>query len=32
MIGVYGNRKPNMVLQYADVVLVLGSRMDGRQT
>ncbi len=30
-IGVYGNRGANFVLQNADVVLVLGSRLDNRQ-
>lgn len=31
-IGVYGSRVANMALQNADVVLILGSRMDTRQT
>ena len=30
-IGVYGNRGANFILQNADVVLVLGSRLDNRQ-
>ena len=30
-IGVYGNRGANFVLQNADTVLVLGSRLDNRQ-
>lgn len=30
-IGVYGNRGANFVLQNADAVLVLGSRLDNRQ-
>ena len=30
-IGVYGNRGGNFVLQNADLVLVLGSRLDNRQ-
>ncbi len=30
-IGVYGNRGSNFVLQNADLVLVLGSRLDNRQ-
>jgi len=30
-IGVYGNRGANFVLQNADVVIVLGSRLDNRQ-
>ena len=30
-IGVYGNRGANFVLQNADLVLVLGSRLDNRQ-
>ena len=30
-IGVYGNRGANFVLQNADVVVVLGSRLDNRQ-
>lgn len=30
-IGVYGNRGSNFVLQNADAVLVLGSRLDNRQ-
>jgi acetolactate synthase-1/2/3 large subunit len=32
MIGSYGNRCANLVLSHADVVLVLGSRLDLRQT
>jgi len=32
MIGSYGNRSANLVLARADVVLVLGSRLDLRQT
>lgn len=32
MIGSYGNRCANIVLSQADVVLVLGSRLDLRQT
>jgi acetolactate synthase-1/2/3 large subunit len=31
-IGVYGDRVANMALQNADVLLILGSRMDTRQT
>lgn len=31
-IGVYGDRAANMALQNADLVLILGSRMDTRQT
>lgn len=31
-IGGYGNRAANIVLQNADVVLILGSRVDFRQT
>ena len=30
-IGVYGNRGANFVLQNADAILVLGSRLDNRQ-
>lgn len=30
-IGVYGNRGANFVLQNADIVIVLGSRLDNRQ-
>jgi acetolactate synthase-1/2/3 large subunit len=30
-IGVYGNRGANFVLQNADTILVLGSRLDNRQ-
>lgn len=30
-IGVYGNRGANFILQNADAVLVLGSRLDNRQ-
>lgn len=30
-IGVYGNRGANFVLQNADMVIVLGSRLDNRQ-
>src|SRR5260370_193122 len=30
-IGVYGNRGANFVLQNADVLVVLGSRLDNRQ-
>ena len=30
-IGVYGNRGANFVLQNADLVIVLGSRLDNRQ-
>ena len=30
-IGVYGNRGANFVLQNADAVIVLGSRLDNRQ-
>jgi acetolactate synthase-1/2/3 large subunit len=32
MIGSYGNRCANLAFSYADVVLVLGSRLDIRQT
>ncbi|MDD4347484.1 MAG: thiamine pyrophosphate-binding protein [Opitutales bacterium] len=32
MIGSYGNRDANIVLSQSDVVLVLGSRLDLRQT
>jgi acetolactate synthase-1/2/3 large subunit len=32
MIGSYGNRCANLTLFYADVILVLGSRLDLRQT
>ncbi len=32
MIGTYGNRWANLALQQADVVLVIGSRLDVRQT
>jgi acetolactate synthase-1/2/3 large subunit len=32
MIGSYGNRCANFAFSYADVVLVLGSRLDLRQT
>jgi acetolactate synthase-1/2/3 large subunit len=32
MIGSYGNRCANLALSHADVVLVLGSRLDLRQT
>ena len=32
MIGSYGNRDANIILSQADVVLVLGSRLDLRQT
>jgi len=32
MIGSYGNRSANIILSNADVVLVLGSRLDLRQT
>jgi len=31
-IGVYGDRTANLALQNADLVLILGSRMDTRQT
>lgn len=31
-IGVYGDRAANMALQNADMLLILGSRMDTRQT
>lgn len=31
-IGTYGNRYANLTIQNADVILVLGSRLDGRQT
>ena len=31
-IGVYGNRFANLAVQNADVILVLGSRLDTRQT
>lgn len=31
-IGVYGSRAANMALQNADLLLILGSRMDTRQT
>jgi len=31
-IGVYGDRVANMALQNADLLLILGSRMDTRQT
>lgn len=32
MIGSYGNRDANIILSRADVILVLGSRLDLRQT
>ncbi len=32
MIGTYGNRAANMVLQKADLVIAVGSRLDTRQT
>lgn len=32
MIGTYGNRWANWALEHADLVLVLGSRLDVRQT
>lgn len=32
MIGTYGNRAANMVLQKSDLVLAIGSRLDTRQT
>jgi len=32
MIGAYGNRAANMVLQKSDLVLAIGSRLDTRQT
>lgn len=31
-IGAYGNRCANIAIQYCDFLLVLGSRIDGRQT
>lgn len=31
-IGAYGNRYANLALQNADLLIVLGSRLDGRQT
>ena len=31
-IGVYGNRKANLAVYKSDLLLVLGSRLDGRQT
>ncbi|QNM06854.1 thiamine pyrophosphate-binding protein [Qiania dongpingensis] len=31
-IGAYGNRCANLAVKYCDVLLVLGSRIDGRQT
>lgn len=31
-IGAYGNRQANWAALYADFVLVMGSRLDGRQT
>lgn len=32
MIGTYGNRRANLLLDRADFILVLGSRLDTRQT
>lgn len=32
VIGVYGNRCANIAVRYCDFLLVLGSRVDGRQT
>ncbi len=32
MIGVYGNRYSNLVLANCDLLLILGSRLDSRQT
>lgn len=31
-IGVYGNRAANWAVKYSDLVVCLGSRLDGRQT
>lgn len=31
-IGAYGNRLANLAIHYSDLVLTLGSRLDGRQT
>lgn len=31
-LGVYGNRKANLAVYKSDLLLVLGSRLDGRQT
>ncbi len=32
VIGVYGNRAANWAIRYSDMVLSMGSRLDGRQT
>lgn len=32
VIGVYGSRAANLAVRYCDCLLVLGSRLDGRQT
>lgn len=32
VIGAYGNRCANQLVKYCDTLLVLGSRLDGRQT
>lgn len=32
MIGVYGNREANLAVYSSDLLLVVGSRLDGRQT
>ncbi|PWJ48219.1 thiamine pyrophosphate-binding protein [Faecalicatena contorta] len=32
VIGAYGNRYANWAVKYCDVLLVMGSRVDGRQT
>jgi acetolactate synthase-1/2/3 large subunit len=31
-LGVYGQRSANLAVKYCDLLLVLGSRLDGRQT
>lgn len=31
-LGVYGNRSANLAIKYSDLVISIGSRLDGRQT
>lgn len=31
-LGIYGNRSANLAVKHCDLLLVLGSRLDGRQT
>jgi acetolactate synthase-1/2/3 large subunit len=32
VIGAYGNRGANFLVKYCDIIIVVGSRLDGRQT